>query len=228
MSADDIKTVLTEQDIDDIILTGGYRNAAGGIYATSVYAFAKEIAVAAVEASRAPAAESPDSLLTEAASELRVCAEEIKAGHTIGGEWPDGEDDARIAHNRLHNLASALERMAAIAAIQADRASRADPVAWRIRYRSEPGMIGHYPWSFTDRIRGARLDTHYEYEPLYVAPSPQGDAERLEYLMRRLSGAASRYYVGEMGDTGNLDLFRAAIDERIATAARSTPAKGGE
>jgi hypothetical protein len=42
-----------------------------------------------------------------------------------------------------------------------------EPVAWRIRHRSEPGMFGHYPWSFTDRIRGGML-AHYEYEPLYA------------------------------------------------------------
>ena len=59
MSADDIKTVLTDEDIDDIILTGGYRNAAGGIYATSVYAFAKEVAIAAIQADRASRAPSP-------------------------------------------------------------------------------------------------------------------------------------------------------------------------
>ena len=49
---EDITCPLTEQEIDDIILTGGHRNAAGGIYATSVYAFAKEVAVAAVLADR--------------------------------------------------------------------------------------------------------------------------------------------------------------------------------
>jgi len=49
---DDIKPVLTEQDIEDIIMTGGHSNVAGGIYATSVYAFAKEVAIAAVLADR--------------------------------------------------------------------------------------------------------------------------------------------------------------------------------
>lgn len=53
-----------------------------------------------------------------------------------------------------------------------------------------------------------------EIDAMGAAPSPQGDAERLDYLMRRLSGAAIRYYVGELGDTGSLDDFRTAIDTR--------------
>ena len=36
------------------------------------------------------------------------------------------------------------------------------------RYRSEPGMLGHYPWTYTERIRGIRLG-QYAYEPLYAA-----------------------------------------------------------
>lgn len=52
MANDDIKPLLSDRDIDDIILTGSHRNAAGGIYATSVYAFAKEVAIAAIQADR--------------------------------------------------------------------------------------------------------------------------------------------------------------------------------
>ncbi|WP_296561199.1 hypothetical protein [Pigmentiphaga sp.] len=52
MASDDIKPLLSDRDIDDIILTGSHRNAAGGIYATSVYAFAKEVAIAAIQADR--------------------------------------------------------------------------------------------------------------------------------------------------------------------------------
>jgi hypothetical protein len=47
--------------------------------------------------------------------------------------------------------------------------TKGEPVAWRTRYRSEPGMIGHYPWTYTERIRGMRLD-QYEYEPLFSTP----------------------------------------------------------
>lgn len=63
-------------------------------------------------------------------------------------------------------------RRAQISAIEHARQRRDEPVAWRIRHRSEPGMIGHYPWSYTDRIRGGHDDTHYEYEPLFAAPQP--------------------------------------------------------
>lgn len=62
-----------------------------------------------------------------------------------------------------------------IAAIQADRASRAEPVAWRIRHRPPPGMTGNYPWGYTEIPPGA-LDARYECEPLRVGHSPQGDA----------------------------------------------------
>ena len=34
---------LTPEQVDEIIAEGGYRNAAGGIYATSVYKFAADI-----------------------------------------------------------------------------------------------------------------------------------------------------------------------------------------
>jgi hypothetical protein len=37
------KKKLTHDQIDKIITDGGYRNAAGGIYATSIYLFAADI-----------------------------------------------------------------------------------------------------------------------------------------------------------------------------------------
>jgi hypothetical protein len=45
----------------------------------------------------------------------------------------------------------------------------AEPVAWRIRYRSEPGMIGHYPWSYTERKPKTPRPEH-EVEPVYASP----------------------------------------------------------
>ena len=42
-----------------------------------------------------------------------------------------------------------------------------EPVAWRTRYRSEPGMIGHYPWTYTERRRGAERPEH-EWEQLHT------------------------------------------------------------
>ncbi|GAA0493436.1 hypothetical protein [Pigmentiphaga daeguensis] len=124
------------------------------------------------------------------------------------------------------------------AVIQADRARRAEAgedtqehvqrILDAAFHWAEQREVGPSPAKRAWEALAQRIQAEFSMVMDSAAPSPQGDAERLEYLMRRLSGAASRYYVGEMGDTGNLDLFRAAIDERIAIAARSTPAKGGE
>ncbi len=47
-----------------------------------------------------------------------------------------------------------------------------EPVAWRFRYRSKPGMIGNFPWSYTDGKRGrGAMNAEYEYEPLYTHPA---------------------------------------------------------
>jgi hypothetical protein len=46
--------------------------------------------------------------LEQAADELKVCAGEIEAGHTINGEWPDSEGEALDACLRLEALADAL------------------------------------------------------------------------------------------------------------------------
>jgi len=47
------------------------------------------------------------------------------------------------------------------------------PVAWRTRYKSEPGMIGHYPWTYTERAKAvACMSDSYEFEPLYTHPAP--------------------------------------------------------
>jgi hypothetical protein len=48
----DFTPLLTDEQIDAIAINGGHFNAAGGIYSTSVYAFAKEAAHAAVLADR--------------------------------------------------------------------------------------------------------------------------------------------------------------------------------
>jgi len=44
-----------------------------------------------------------------------------------------------------------------------------EPAGFRTRYRSEPGMIGHYPWTYADagRRRGNRPEC--EYEDLFTA-----------------------------------------------------------
>jgi len=43
------------------------------------------------------------------------------------------------------------------------------PVAFRTRYRSETGMIGHYPWAYAEPLRRPRGRHDYETEDLYTA-----------------------------------------------------------
>lgn len=79
-------------------------------------------------------------------------------------------------HNPLDDRLYA-EILALDAEITQLRASAAqtspEPVAWRSRYRSEPGMIGHYPWTYTDGARRRVADRpEYESEPLYTHPPP--------------------------------------------------------
>ncbi len=44
----------------------------------------------------------------------------------------------------------------------------AGPAGFRTRYRSEPGMIGHYPWTYADEGRRRQSRPEYETEDLYT------------------------------------------------------------
>jgi hypothetical protein len=44
-----------------------------------------------------------------------------------------------------------------------------DPAGFRTRYRSEPGMIGHYPWTYADQRRRRVDRPEHETEDLYTA-----------------------------------------------------------
>lgn len=46
-----------------------------------------------------------------------------------------------------------------------------EPAGFRTRYRSEPGMIGHYPWTYADATRRRhKYDRpEHEYEDLFTA-----------------------------------------------------------
>jgi hypothetical protein len=44
-----------------------------------------------------------------------------------------------------------------------------EPAGFRVRYRSEPGMVGHYPWSYADQGRRRREWPNHEVEDLYTA-----------------------------------------------------------
>jgi hypothetical protein len=44
-----------------------------------------------------------------------------------------------------------------------------EPVGFRTRYRSEPGMIGNYPWTYADESRRSKIQRpEYEREDLYT------------------------------------------------------------
>ena len=44
-----------------------------------------------------------------------------------------------------------------------------EPVGFRSRYRSEPGMVGHYPWTYADHRRRKYDRPECEYEDLFTA-----------------------------------------------------------
>jgi hypothetical protein len=81
------------------------------------------------------------------------------------GNVPGAHEEALARHRQ-----SGVEQ---VAALLEPVGEEMQPVAWRTRYRSEPGMIGHYPWTYTERIRGMRQE-QYEYEPLYASPKTNG------------------------------------------------------
>lgn len=71
-----------------------------------------------------------------------------------------------------------------------------DPAAVRTRYRSEPGMIGHYPWSYADeKARGASRP-EFETENLYSEPQVRAllavERERLQHPTQEMEIAGMR------------------------------------
>ena len=54
-----------------------------------------------------------------------------------------------------------------------------DPVAWRSKYKSEPGMIGHYPWSHSEhKPKLLKIETHYDVESLITTAQAEAYADR--------------------------------------------------
>ena len=51
-----------------------------------------------------------------------------------------------------------------------------EPVACRTRYRSEPGMIGHYPWTYSDKQRKWTIRATLEHETLHSADQMRAHA----------------------------------------------------
>lgn len=70
-------------------------------------------------------------------------------------------------HRRTWKAAQATVQQSLIVA----EALMPEPVGFRTRYRSEPEMIGHYPWTYADAQRRRRKydRPENEYEDLYTA-----------------------------------------------------------
>lgn len=95
------------------------------------------------------------------------------------------------------------------------------PAGFRTRYRSEPGMIGHYPWTYADQRRRSAERPSTESEDLFTAD--QYRAARLEAAQLVLAqGEPVAYYAGEHRD--GADLIRLVRDIPVNTALYAAPA----
>jgi hypothetical protein len=77
----------------------------------------------------------------------------------------DGEPQSAVAaaYGGLTQTAQAADEAASTAL-----APPPEPAGFRTRYRSEPGMIGHYPWTYSDQARRRADRPEHEYENLYT------------------------------------------------------------
>jgi hypothetical protein len=98
-----------------------------------------------------------------------------------------------------------------------------EAAGFRTRYRSEPKMIGHYPWTYADAERRHRKYDRpaFEYEDLYTADQMRAmfDAatERAAKLAADLAyDAAIKYANGYPVD----------FEQEVAAAIRATGGEG--
>jgi len=64
-----------------------------------------------------------------------------------------------------------------------------EPVAWRSKYKSEPGMIGQYPWSYVERSLRQPSLNNYDIEALIT--TTQAEAYAAAKVREALEKAAS-------------------------------------
>lgn len=86
-----------------------------------------------------------------------------------------------------------------------------EPDGFRTRYRSEPGMIGHYPWTYADagRRRGTRPEC--DYEDLFTEAKTRAyAAEQVASERKRLLSALHRMHA-EDGGQHNYYLHAATV-----------------
>jgi hypothetical protein len=97
----------------------------------------------------------------------------IELAMKCGGTKPTHFHSERVDYLVFDN-----DQLQAFAAALTAQPAAQEPVAWRTRYKSEAGMIGNYPWTYTERERAIeRLNPAYEFEPLYTHPAPSCEAD---------------------------------------------------
>lgn len=95
-------------------------------------------------------------------ADKKITRDEIVAAHEALAAW-----EAEKRQTALQRLS---DENARLGLHYVDEKAQAQPVAWRTRYRSEPGMIGNYPWAYVERDperHGVR--PAYEVEALYTS-----------------------------------------------------------
>lgn len=100
-------------------------------------------------------------VLRRAAHEVRVSAQMLFAGHTIGGEWPENDPDAKAEHDRLLALADEIE---AIRQVLGD----GEAVAW---VRRHPDGTLTREFLADDAIEPVRKNGS-AWVPLFTHPLP--------------------------------------------------------
>jgi hypothetical protein len=76
-------------------------------------------------------------------------------------------------------------------------------VAWRFKYKNEPGMLGHYPWSYQERAPRANsgLLLNHDVEELVRATDARAALAEAEAEIGRLRGALEIAVQACMTDT---------------------------
>ena len=87
-----------------------------------------------------------------------------------------------------------------------------EPEGFRLRYRSEPGMIGHYPWTYSDQRRRQPVRPEHEIQDLFTADQMRAYAEAA-VLAERATQADALHVAYSQGVADGRDAER----ERCAT-----------
>lgn len=82
-----------------------------------------------------------------------------------------------------------------------------EPVAWRSKYKSEPGMIGQYPWSYVERSLRQPALNNYDIEALIT--TTQAEAYAAARVREALEEAAE--IADRNNDFSTYDAIRALI-----------------